>query len=150
MPVKGTEAPSIVVRGLAASIKYMENIGGKGAVKAIKMANKEAAEPVFQEAKHLVPVRTGHLRDSIKIKSLLRRVQIVSGGRRVPYSNPIHWGWFYDKNWFIYKNIRPNPFLARALNTNREKVKQIYIQNVDKVLQNEIEAARLRSKVIDK
>ena len=56
----------------------------------------------------------GALAKSLKISKAQAGAQVTLGNARVPYANPIHWGWIEDKN-FVEKNIKPNPFIMRAL-----------------------------------
>jgi hypothetical protein len=54
----------------------------------------------------------------------------VSAGNngRVPYANPIHWGWFK-------RNIKPQPFFVKALGITRDEVYQTYYRNVNKLIE---------------
>ena len=103
---------------------------------AIKAAGKESAESVMGEAKKLVPVRSGKLRDSIRLASNARgRVTIQAGNNRssksgVPYANPIHWGWFK-------RNIKPQPFFVKALGLTRGEVYDRYMKNMEKLILEE-------------
>jgi hypothetical protein len=55
----------------------------------------------------------------------------VSAGnnRRVPYANPIHWGWFR-------RHIRPQPFFIKALGLTRDEVYQNYYRSIDKLIKS--------------
>jgi len=103
-------------------------------VEAIEEANKAAAVPVMRTAKNIAPVRTGALRNTVRIGPAKTNVRIRAGLKRVPYANPIHWGWFYDKNNFITKNIRPNPFMSRALGYNRDEILMNYVKSMKKLI----------------
>lgn len=117
-------------------------------VDAIKAANRESGKAVAQEAKRQAPVSKynpakpggakyksgGTLRDTIRIANVSTNVKIRAGLKRVPYANPIHWGWFYDRESFIYKNIKPNPFMARALGYTRDEVIKTYIEQMQKLI----------------
>lgn len=121
------------VVGLKQLLNDLDAIGTPAA--EIKAAGFEAGDIVASEARSLAPVRTGKLRNSIKTAKLLRKVEVRAGNNRsVPYANPIHWGWFYDKNNFQAKNILPNPFMAKALKITRQEVLDTYNQNVQKLL----------------
>jgi HK97 gp10 family phage protein len=108
---------------------------------AIKAAGKESAEAVMQEATRLVPVRSGKLRDSIRLASNARgRVTIQAGNNRssasgVPYANPIHWGWFK-------RNIKPQPFFAKALGLTRDAVYKNYMSQMSKLIEEESRKAK--------
>lgn len=56
------------------------------------------------------------------------------GNARVVYANPIHWGWFYDKNNFVQKNIKPNLFLYRALGSTKDQIMERYNQDMQQLI----------------
>lgn len=117
----------IKVKGLRSSIKALQAIGVDA--KEIKLAGNDAGEIVAREARGLVPVRTGSLRASIRVSKALSKVSVSAGNNgKVPYANPIHWGWFK-------RNIRPQPFFVKALGITRDEVYQTYYRNVDKLIQ---------------
>jgi hypothetical protein len=60
---------------------------------------------------------------------------LISAGNNssIPYANPIHFGWYYDKNNFVKKNILPNPFFAKALGLTRNEVYKTYFININKL-----------------
>jgi hypothetical protein len=82
----------------------------------IKDAHRSVSNIVITRALELVPVAPtsmttavpGLLRDSIRAGAT-KTTAIVRAGtnKKVPYANPIHWGWFK-------RGIKPNPFLATA------------------------------------
>lgn len=146
MALKGTTTEAIKIQGLGSLVKMLDNIGGAPLTKQLKVAGKEAAKPVMEDAKAEAPVRSGRLKDSIRLASLKKSVQVRAGSKRIPYANPIHWGWFYDKNNFIYKNIKPNPFMSRALGYNKAQITKTYLENVDELLKNECDAQKLKLK----
>lgn len=116
---------------------------------AIKEANKESARAVFLEARKLAPVSKykpdkpggakyksgGQLRDSIRIADLSTSVRIRAGMKRIPYANPVHWGWFRDKTTGKNRNILPNPWMARALGYTREEILDNYIRNMNNLIE---------------
>lgn len=117
----------IKVKGLKSSIKALQAIGVDQA--EIKAAGNEAGEIVAREARNLVPVRSGNLRNSIRVSKALNRVSISAGNNgKVPYANPIHWGWFK-------RNIKPQPFFTKALGITRDEVYQNYYRNVTKLIE---------------
>lgn len=109
---------------------------------AIKEAGKESASLVANEAKTLVPVRSGRLRESIRLSAYASgRVSVMAGNNRttksgVPYANPIHWGWFK-------RNIRPQPFFVKALGYTRQEVLDRYF----KQMQSLIREQEIKSKI---
>jgi hypothetical protein len=123
----------IKVQGLNEALKILKSIGTPTA--EVSAAAQEAGEIVASMSRTLVPVRSGRLRATIKSRKQARKVLISAGNNKsVPYANPIHWGWYYDKNNFIKKNIMPNPFFAKALGLTRKEVYETYFTNINKLV----------------
>jgi hypothetical protein len=121
-----SNASGIKVKGYKASIKALQAIGVPDA--EIKAAGSEAGDLVANEARNLVPVRTGALRNTIKVSKALRSVSVRAGNNvKVPYANPIHWGWFK-------RNIKPQPFFIKALGITRDEVYQNYYKTIDRLV----------------
>ena len=133
------EQTGIKVKNLKEITKALKAIGVPN--EAVKAAGKESAEAVMTEARSLVPVRSGKLRDSIRLASNARgRVTIQAGNNRtsksgVPYANPIHWGWFR-------RGIKPNPFFSKALGLTRDEVYQNYFAQMSKLIESESRKAQ--------
>lgn len=116
----------IKVKGLKSSIKALQAIGVEAA--EIKQAGNDAGEIVAREARNLVPVRSGRLRSTIRTSKALNKVSVSAGNNgKVPYANPIHWGWFK-------RNIKPQPFFTKALGITRDEVYQNYYRSIDKLI----------------
>jgi hypothetical protein len=123
----------IKVQGLNEALKILKSIGTPTA--EISAAAQEAGEIVASMSRTLVPVRSGKLRATIKSRKQARKVLVSAGNNKtVPYANPIHWGWYYDKNNFVKKNIMPNPFFAKALGLTRKEVYETYFRNINKLV----------------
>ena len=109
---------------------------------AIKKAGKESGELVASEARTLVPVRTGKLRNSIRVGATARgKITVMAGNNRstksaVPYANPIHWGWFK-------RNIKPQPFFVKALGYTRAEVYDNYFKQIEKLILTESAKTKL-------
>ncbi len=128
-----SNASGIKVKGYKASIKSLQAIGVP--TTEIKAAGSAAGELVAAEARSLVPVRSGALRQSIRVSKALGKVEIKAGNEnRIPYANPIHWGWIYDKDNFVRKNIKPSPFFSSSLKKKREEVYKKYYAEMDKLI----------------
>lgn len=128
------QANGVKIQNLRQVTRGLKAIGSPAA--EIRAAGKEAGFIVASEAKGLAPVRTGRLRDSIKVSALgSGAVRVQAGNNRtVPYANPIHWGWFYDKRNFVRKNIKPNPFFAKAIKIKRDDVFKKYFEEMEKLI----------------
>ena len=119
------------VVGLREAIKALQIAGVPDA--EIKAAGQQSGEAVASEARSLVPVRTGKLRDSIRVNKALKKVTVSAGNNRnsktgVPYANPIHWGWFK-------RNIKPQPFFVKALGITRQEVYNNYFRQLDRLME---------------
>ncbi len=123
----------IKVRGFNQAIRSLRELGVPD--DEIKRAGSESGELVANEARTLVPVRTGKLRDSIRVSKTLRKVTIQAGNNRktksgIPYANPIHWGWFK-------RNIKPQPFFVKALGITRDEVFRNYYDQIARLIQKQ-------------
>jgi len=109
---------------------------------AIKDAGKESGELVASEARSLAPVRTGALRNSIRVGATARgKITVLAGNNRssksgVPYANPIHWGWFK-------RHIRPQPFFVTALGYTRSEIYDNYFKQMEKLIIQETAKTKL-------
>jgi hypothetical protein len=123
------EPAGIKVKGYKQAIKALQAIGVPAA--EIKAAGSEAGELVAGQARALAPVRSGALRNSIRVSKALNRVSVSAGNNRsIPYANPIHWGWFR-------RNIKPQPFFIKALGITRDEVYRNYYRSLDKLIQSQ-------------
>jgi hypothetical protein len=132
--------PGVKVKNLREINKALAAIGVPK--EAVKEAGKQSGELVANEARSLVPVRTGALRESIRVGATARgKITILAGNNRtsksaVPYANPIHWGWFK-------KHIRPQPFFVRALGYTRSEIYDNYFKQMEKLIIQETAKTKL-------
>ena len=135
-----TAQSGIKVTNLREINKALKAVGAPN--EAIKKAGKESGELVASEARGLVPVRTGALRNSIRVGATARgKITVLAGNNRtsksgVPYANPIHWGWFK-------RNIKPQPFFVKALGYTRAEVYENYFSQMEKLIVTESAKAKL-------
>jgi hypothetical protein len=116
----------IKVAGLKQANKALQAIGVPAA--EIKAAGSAAGELVAGQARALAPVRSGALRNSIRVSRAVNRVSVSAGNNKsVPYANPIHWGWFK-------RNFKPQPFFVKSLGITRDEVYQNYYRSLDKLI----------------
>jgi len=116
---------SIRVSGLNRTIRALKDIGVPAS--EIAAAGKDAAELVAGEARTLVPVQTGKLKGSIRTATQQRKAIVRAGGARVPYANPIHWGWFK-------RGIKPNQFFSRAITPQIDKIYKSYFDSLQRLI----------------
>ena len=101
----------------------------QGNVADLREVHREAGQEVESEARTLVPIDTGRLRDTIRLSIRLAGskssgTQILAGkGSMVPYAGPIHFGW-------RARNIEPQPFLEDATDDRAADVVQAYERKV--------------------
>ena len=132
--------PGVKVKNLREINKALDAIGVPK--DAIKAAGKESGELVASEARSLAPVRTGALRNSIRVGATARgKITVLAGNNRtsksaVPYANPIHWGWFK-------KHIRPQPFFVTALGYTRSEIYDNYFKQMEKLIIQETAKTKL-------
>lgn len=114
----------IEVEGIRALQKQLRTMDDKALKGELRKVNKDAATIVADEAKNLVPVRSGRLRASIGARAGQREASVKAGTEaRVPYAGPIHFGW-------AARNIRPQPFLYEALGKKWREVYDAYDKNM--------------------
>jgi hypothetical protein len=105
-----------------------------GAEKELKDLNFRVGGLVVKEAKQLVPVRSGNLQNSIRASKTARSVVVIAGRDPfIPYANPINWGWFYDREYFIQKNIMPTQYMNKAAAKVRGLIGQFYMEDLVKI-----------------
>ena len=119
---------------LRLAIKAMKELGADMSV--IKDAGQEAAQILLDRARPLIPVNTGALRDAAETGRLNVGGSVRVRGTIIPYANPIHWGWIYDKKRFIYRGIKPQPFFTEALGYSREEIFATYERLMQKNINN--------------
>jgi hypothetical protein len=123
-----SDVSGIKVEGLKDLNKALRLIGIPA--KEMNAAAKRAGQVVLRESVTLVPVRTGALRNSIKLSATNKGIAIRAGNDgRVPYANPIHWGWFK-------RNIKPQPFFVKALGYTRQEIYENYYREVDALIKS--------------
>lgn len=93
----------------------------------LKAAHGEAAQIGATRAKITVPIRTGALASSIRSAGTNATGYIRAGSARVPYANPIHWGW-------EARNIDPNPFASEAAEETKPRWEPIYLNAIRRIL----------------
>jgi hypothetical protein len=131
MATVGNTGGSVQVEGLREAIKSLESLGASK--EELVAINLKAANTLLEAARPKVPVQSGDLLRTLRASKTKAYAQVSMGNNRVPYANPIHWGWFYDKEWFIQKNIKPNRFLYRALDQVLDKIMADYEQGLQEL-----------------
>lgn len=110
----------------------------------LKEAGKKAGKIVLREARRRAPVRTGALKNSLRVSATKRAVGMLGGKATVPYAAPIHWGWpagsfTYAHRWTFRgnpsKGIAGNDFLSRAAWSTEMEWLPMYLKAVDEAIE---------------
>lgn len=115
----------IRVRGLNDTVRALKKVGAPN--KEIAEATGAAAEVVATASRTLVPRRTGLLESTIRTAKQARKGIVRAGNARVPYANPIHWGWFR-------RNIEPNRFFVKGMAQNIDKVYGAFAREIQRLV----------------
>ena len=95
----------------------------------LRTVHKAVAAIAAAATARLVPVRSGRLLSTIR-SSGTKTAAIVRAGNntRVPYANPIHWGWFR-------RGIRAQPFASHGAQQSEPRWLPIYENYTDTALE---------------
>jgi hypothetical protein len=111
-------------------------------VSVIKDAGYQAGLILVARAMPLIPVKTGRLKANVVPLRLLYGGGAQVAGNKVPYANPIHWGWAVvsPKHKGVlksgtYRGIKPQPFFSEALGYTKEEIFKTY----DRLMQEYID-----------
>jgi hypothetical protein len=103
----------------------------------------QAALILIRSAKSLVPVKTGALQASMRPRRIERGGSVQAGGKRVPYANPIHWGWKVVSTAHrgtlkpgTYRGIKPQPFFSEALGYTKQEILNNYERLMRQTIDN--------------
>jgi len=114
----------IDVVGLKALRKDLKKAGDD--MSDLKAAGLEAAEPVKDEARILVPKLTGALDGSIRSSGTQTGAVVRAGRASIPWAKPQHFGW-------PARNIRPTLFIYDGLDNRRTEVINIYQERINTI-----------------
>jgi len=115
----------IRIEGLDALVRTMRKAGVD--ITELKQAHVRAGQIVADRAAELAPRRSGRLAGSIRPARQAKRARIQAGGGKVPYANPIHWGW-------PSHNIEASLFLSRAATETEAEWSKAYLEDVQAAL----------------
>jgi hypothetical protein len=129
----------IEVSGIGAARKHANQF--RNIDKELRAAGKEAGEILIAEIRRTAKFSnrahrpsSGRLLRTLRTVSITKGAAVRLGNARVPYAGPIHFGWAYDKEWLIRKNIAPNPFMYRAFGWKKQDILDAYKKQVDKLI----------------
>jgi hypothetical protein len=113
---------SVKVVGLAALIRSLKR--AEIDIGDLKDANVAAGQIVLNQARALVPRRTGRLAATGRTNRAAKKASVMFGNARVPYAGVIEYGW-------PGHNIKPEPYLIPAV----EETKSEWLGAYEKDLQ---------------
>lgn len=98
-------------------------------LKDLRGVHRDVSSYVSKQAYDRAPTRSGKLARNIRAGATQKAAIVRAGGKRVPYANPIHWGWFK-------RGIKPNSFIHRAGTETESRWRRIYEEQLDKAFSN--------------
>ena len=116
---------AVNVVGLAELTRTMRKAGVD--IAELKLAHTKAAQIVADRAAEFAPRRSGALAGSIRPAKQANRARIMAGSAKVPYANPIHWGW-------PSRGIGAQPFLSDAAQETEAEWTAAYVADVQAAL----------------
>lgn len=122
---RGAGAPRVEVEGGAQLRRAFKRLGDRAS--DLKDLHRQAAEPVAEEARAIVPVLEGGLRGSIRQDRRQSGAAVLAGGARIPYAGVIHFGW-------PAHNIEPDPFLYDAADRRADEVRDRYAAGIARLV----------------
>ncbi len=132
-------AKTIVITGHKETDRALREYTPKVQKAIERKAVRRAAKPVADCAKKYAPVKTGALRDSIKVKALKRSrknkgrvgVRVVTSDSDNLFQGKQYYGGFLE---FGTAYIEPRPFLGRARDEMRPTVARIYHEELRRIV----------------
>lgn len=124
-------APILEVRGARRLRRDLKRAGDD--LEELKATHARVAAIVAATATSTAPRRSGRLAATVRPAGTKTQAVIRAGYARVPYANPIHWGW-------PRRGIRANPWLSEAAQTTEPAWYRAYALHVDQLL-NRVEGA---------
>lgn len=101
----GATYGSVKVEGLNKTLTALQRLGVE--VADLKDAMGDIASEGARLASGFAPVRSGHLRNTVRGNKAKAKAVVVAGRARVPYAGAINYGW-------PKRGIKPSMFMQRA------------------------------------
>jgi hypothetical protein len=116
---------------------HLEVEGGRSLRNSLKQAGDDledlkdvygaVATLVAWRGASLAPQRSGTLSRSVRPNRAAAKAQVIAGSKRVPYANPIHWGWHR-------RHIKPSLFLTRAGQQTEPEWTDMFVKGIQEIL----------------
>ncbi|MGE3620745.1 MAG: HK97 gp10 family phage protein [Acidimicrobiia bacterium] len=120
--------------------RALREIGDAGLKKALRDANKTAAQVVVDRALPNVPAVTGRLKASVRALGAQKEAKVAAGTAKVDYAAAVHWGRLRGNvgsppgNRMSVNVVRGRPFLWNAAEAARRDVVDVYEREMDRLL----------------
>lgn len=127
---------TMVLSGFRRLDKKLKKMVAKDAKKAIRQATRPALKPVLQESKQTVPVKSGQLKKSLKIRALPRSrrffgSRVTSGAGKNQKLGNAFYGAFIELG---TKRIKAREFMKNAANKKKKQVFRLYKEELKQVI----------------
>jgi hypothetical protein len=122
---------TVQIEGLSALVRALKQ--AEADLDDLKNANQAAGRIVLDAARPAAPHRTGTLAASGRANRAAKKANVLFGSARVPWANPIHWGW-------PAHHIAAQPFVTTAAAQTQPEWLGAYERDVQAVL-NTVERA---------
>lgn len=104
-------------------------------LKDLRDENLKAAQIVARQGKATAPVKTGRLARTVRAGANQKTGIIRAGTNgRVPYANPIHWGWHGTDAKGRRHNITGRPWLTQSAKDTESEWVAIYRAGVQRII----------------
>jgi len=120
-----TGAPVVRVDGARELRRTLKAAGDD--LEDLKHVHATVAKYVALRAAATAPRKSGRLAGSVRGSQAKTSATVRGGGARVPYANPIHWGW-------PHRHIAANPFLVNAAHQTEPTWTKYYLREVERIL----------------
>jgi hypothetical protein len=118
-------ADPIAIEGLAEFSRNLKKLDSD-LPKALRVAFNGAADLVVNQARPLIPTKTGRARDSVKARSTQTASRVVGGSRRVPYYPWLDFGGRVGKDRSVRRQfLKEGRYIYRAYFDNRNRYAEL-------------------------
>lgn len=135
------KGPIVAIEGADQLRKNLRSLDDKLRRKLIRDALRKGAQPIYEEARRLVPVRTGALQASINIKAstTAKRVRFrVQTGAEGFFKGKTYYGGFVEFGHKIgsrklgdkRKEVPPHPFMGDAFDERGDEARRITLDEL--------------------
>jgi len=131
---------SAEIRGERELYKALRRLGNAVDPDRIERVLVQAAELITEDAKARAPVKTGKLRDSIKVKVWMKRgaktVVLAAVDHNIaPHSHLVEYGHKLFIKGRRVGRVRPKPFFRPAIDAKREQASQTIRDGIRRIIE---------------